>query len=145
MFYCQNRVEAKGSKRRIISAGRDITCMKQLFVMVMAIAAGLLAVASGQQSFAQYGSGAGTASQEQLLRCDELAIDRNQCNDSTILAKERVEYARKTAYGNSPEGSGTPYFEGLETFGVIGILGVVFGGIAGAFFLIGRKARQVPA
>jgi hypothetical protein len=119
--------------------------MKQLFVMVMAIAAGLLAVASGQQSFAQYGSGTGTASQEQLLRCDELGIDRNQCNDSTILAKERVQYARETAYGNSPEGSGTPYFKGIETFGVIGILGAVFGGIAGAFFLMGRKARQVTA
>lgn len=143
MFYCQNRVEAKGSKRRIISTGRDNARMKQLFIM--AIVAGLLAMASAQQSFAQYGSGAGTASQEQLLRCDELGIDRNQCNDSTILAKERFQYARETAYGNSPEGSGTPFFKGVETLGVIGILGAIFGGIAGAFFLMGRKARQVPA
>lgn len=117
--------------------------MKQLFVM--AIAAGLLATASAQQSFAQYGSGGGTASQEQLLRCDELGIDRNQCIDSTILAKERIQYARETAYGNNPEGSGTPYFKGIETFGVIGILGAIFGGIAGGFFLMSRKARQVPA
>lgn len=142
MFYCQNRVGAKGSKSRIISAGRGNARMKQLFVM--AIAAGLLAVAPAQQSFAQYGA-AGTASQEQLLRCDELGIDRNQCNDSTILAKERFQYARVTAYGNSPEGSGTPYFQGAETFGVIGMLGSVFGGIAGAFFLMGRRARQAPA
>ncbi|HEU4606208.1 MAG TPA: hypothetical protein VFS46_08230 [Nitrososphaera sp.] len=117
--------------------------MKQLFIM--AIAAGLLAVAPAQQSFAQYGSGPGTASQEQLLKCDELGIDRNQCNDSTILAKERLSYTRETTYGNSPEGSGTPYFQGIETLGVIGILGAVFGGIAGAFFLMGRRARQVPA
>ena len=114
--------------------------MKQLFVM--AIAAGLLAVAPAQQSFAQYGSGPGTASQEQLLRCDELGIDRNQCNNSTILAKERFQYARETAYGNNPETSGTPYFQGAETFGVISMLGAVFGGIAGAFFLMGRRASQ---
>lgn len=143
MFYCQNRVGAKGSKSRIISTGRGNARMKQLFIM--AIAAGLLAVAPAQQSFAQYGNGPGTASQEQLLKCDELGIDRNQCNDSTILAKERLSYARETTYGNSPEGSGTPYFQGIETLGVIGILGAVFGGIAGAFFLMGRRARQVPA
>jgi hypothetical protein len=143
MFYCQNRVKEKGSERRIISTGPDNAYMKQLFVM--AIAAALLAAASAQQSFAQYGSGAGTASQEQLLRCNELGIDRNQCNDSTILAKERIRYARETVYGNNPEGSGTPYFQGVETFGVIGILGAIFGGIAGAFFLMSRKARQVPA
>ncbi len=143
MFYCQNRVEAEGSKRRIIIGGCNNAHMKQLFVM--AIAAGLLAIASAPQSFAQYGSGAGMASQEQLLRCDELGIDRNQCNDSTILAKERFQHARETTYGNSPEGSGTPYFKGVETFGVIGILGALFGGIAGAFFLMGRKTRQVSA
>lgn len=116
--------------------------MKQLFVI--AIAAGLLGVAPAQ-SFAQYGSGAGTASQEQLLRCDKLGIERSQCNDSTILAKERFQYARETAYGNSPEGSGTPYFQGAETLGMIGMLGAVFGGIASAFFLMGRRARQAPA
>jgi len=142
MFYCQNRAGAKSSKSRIISAGRGNACMKQLFVI--AIAAGLLAMAPAQ-SFAQYGSGAGTASQEQLLRCDKLGIDRSQCNDSTLLAKERFQYARETAYGNSPEGSGTPYFQGAETLGVIGMLGAVFGGIAGAFFLMGRRARQAPA
>jgi hypothetical protein len=143
MFYCQNRVKEKGSKRRIISTDHENEYMKQLFVM--AIAAGLLATASAQQSFAQYGSGGGTASQEQLLRCDELGIDRNQCNDSTILAKERIQYTRESAYGNSPEGSGTPFFKGVEMFGVIGILGAIFGGVAGAFFLMSRKARQVPA
>lgn len=117
--------------------------MKQLFVM--AIAAGLLAMGPAQQSFAQYGSGAGTASEEQLLKCDELGIGRNQCNDSTILAKERILYTEQTRYGNDPDGSGTPYFKGIETLGVIGMLGAVFGGIAGAFFLMGRKARQAPA
>lgn len=118
--------------------------MKQL--ILMAIAAGILAVTSMQQSYAQYGSGSmGTASQEQLLRCDELGIDRNQCNDSTILAKERWFYAQETTYGNNPEGSGTPYFRGIETFAVIGILGAIFGGVAGAFYAMGRKAKQVPA
>jgi len=117
--------------------------MKQL--IVMAIAAGVLAVASVQQSYAQYGGSSGTATQEQLARCNELGIDRNQCNDSTILAKERWFAVQKTTYGNDPEGSGTPYFRGIETFAVIGVLGAIFGGVAGAFYMMGRKARQVPA
>jgi hypothetical protein len=118
--------------------------MKHLFGM--AIAAGILAVMSVQQAYAQYGAGStGTASQEQLQRCDELGINRNQCNDVTILAKERWLYAQETTYGNNPEGSGTPYFKGLETFAVIGILGAIFGGVASAFYIMGRKARQAPA
>ena len=119
--------------------------MKQQ-VAIMAIAAGILAVTSVQHSYAQYGtSGAGTASQEQLLRCDELGIDRNQCNDVTILAKERWFYARETPYGNNPEGSGIPYFKGIDTLVMIAILGAIFGGSAGAFYLMGRKAKRVPA
>jgi hypothetical protein len=120
--------------------------MKQLIIAAAAIAAGILAVTSVQQSYAQYGTGSvGTATQEQLQRCDELGIDRNQCNDVTILAKERLLYAQKTTYGNNPDGSGTPYFKGIETFAVIGALGAIFGGVAGAFYLMGRKTRQVPA
>jgi hypothetical protein len=115
--------------------------MKHLIMMAMA--AGLFAAPA--QSFAQYGSGPGTASGEQLIKCDSLGIDRNQCTESIILAKERNQYARETVYGNDAEGSGVPYFQGIETLGVIGTLGAVFGGIAGAFFLVGRKARQAPA
>lgn len=124
--------------------------MKQLFIM--AVAAGLLAALSVQQAYAQYGdsipmgqsSGTGV-SEEMLQRCAGLGIPTTQCNDITILAKERVLYTEQTRYGNDPGGSGTPYFQGAETLGVIGILGAVFGGIAGVFFLMGRRARQVPA
>jgi hypothetical protein len=119
--------------------------MKQQLVIV-AIAAGILAVTSVQQSYAQYGTGgAGTASQEQLLKCDELGIDRTQCNDVTILAKERWSYAQETPYGNNPEGSGIPYFKGVDTLLLIATLGAIFGVLAGAFYLMGRKAKQVPA
>ncbi|MEM3094136.1 MAG: hypothetical protein QXX64_00715 [Nitrososphaera sp.] len=118
---------------------------QQLIIIAAATAAGILAVTSVPQSYAQYGAGSiGTATQEQLLRCEELEIDRNQCNDVTILAKERLLYAQKTTYGNNPDGSGTPYFKGIETFTVIGVLGAIFGGVAGAFYMMGRKGKQVP-
>jgi hypothetical protein len=121
--------------------------IKQL--TLMAIAAGLLAVASVQQSYAQYGDNnggsAGTATTEQLARCDQLKISRNQCTDNTILAAERVQAATETTYGNDPDGSGTPYFRGVETFAVIGILGAVFGSVAGAFYVMGKRTKQVPA
>jgi hypothetical protein len=120
--------------------------IKQL--AMMAIAAGILVVTSMQPSYAQYvdnSGSAGTATTEQLARCDQLNISRNQCTDNTILAAERVQYAKETTYGNNPDGSGTPYFRGIETFAVIGILGAIFGGVAGAFYLMGRRAKQVPA
>jgi hypothetical protein len=119
--------------------------MKQQLVII-AIATGILVVTSIEQSYAQYGTGgAGTASQEQLLRCDELGIDRNQCNDVTILAKERLLYAQQTPYGNIPDGSGIPYFKGIDTLVMIAILGAIFGVLAGAFYLMGRKVKQIPA
>ncbi len=121
--------------------------IKQL--AMMAIAAGILAVTSMQPSYAQYvdnsGGSAGTATTEQLARCDQLKISRNQCTDNTILAAERVQSAKETTYGNNPDGSGTPYFRGIETFGVIGILGAVFGSVAGTFYVMGRRAKQVSA
>jgi hypothetical protein len=121
--------------------------IKQL--AMMAIAVGILAVTSAQQSYAQYGDNSGgspgTASTEQLARCDQLKISRNQCTDNTILAAERVQSAKETTYGNNPDGSGTPYFRGIETFAVIGILGAIFGSVAGAFYVMGRRAKQVTA
>ena len=117
--------------------------MNQL-MMAATVAAILTSVVSMQQSYAQYETGSGAASQEQLHKCADLGIDRNQCNDVTILAKERLQYSQKTTYGNNPVGSGTPYFGGAEMFVIIGILGPIFGGVALAFYLMGRKTK-VPA
>ena len=117
--------------------------MNQIMIAVI-VAAILTSLVSVQQSYAQYETGSGTASREQLQKCADLGIDRNQCNDVTILAKERLQYAQKTTYGNNPDGSGTPYFGGAEMFVVIGILGAIFGGVALAFYLMGRKTK-VPA
>ena len=116
--------------------------MKQLLMAV--ILAAILTSVVSVQSYAQYETGSGAASQEQLQKCADLGIDMNQCSDVTILAKERLEYAQKTTYGNNPDGSGTPYFGGAEMFVVMGILGAIFGGVALAFYLTGRKAK-VPA
>ena len=116
---------------------------------MMAIAAGFLVVTSIHDSYAQYvdnrGISGGTASKEQLVICDQLKINRNQCTDNTILAAQRVQSAMETTYGNMPDGSGTPYFRGIETFAVIGILAAVFGSVAGAFYLMGRRTTRVPA
>jgi hypothetical protein len=119
--------------------------MKQLLVMAI----GVLAALSAQQAFAQYGDGlpmspAGAAvSGEMLERCSELGISRVQCSDASILQAERVEIAT-----NSEEkGSGTSMIttELGQMAAFIGVIGVVFGGVAGAFYLKGRRASQVPA
>jgi len=120
-------------------------------VAMTAIVAGLLALLSTQQSYAQYvdnsGGSTATTTKEQLAKCDQLGINRGNCNDNTILAAEKVQSAAKTTYGNAPEGSGTSWLAGGlgQMVGFIGILGAIFGSIAGAFFVMGRKARKVAA
>jgi hypothetical protein len=109
--------------------------------IVAAIAAGLIAVLSAQQqSYAQYGDGipVGLAgiSDETLEKCKALGIDRTQCTESNVLLKER---------GNLiGGGSGTGFIakEAGQMVTVIGILGAIFGGVAAAFFLMG-KGKQV--
>jgi hypothetical protein len=96
-----------------------------------------------QTAYAQglYGGGAGSATPEQLQQCEELGIDRNECNDTTILAKNRLIYAQQ----NPATGSGTPMLstESGQMAVFIGILGAIFGGVAAAFFFKGRGAKQV--
>ena len=119
--------------------------MKQLFMT--AVAAGLLAALSVQQAHAQYGDslpmapGGTGVSEEMLQRCAVLGISRAQCNDVTLLQAERMEIAK------SGDGSGTSMLatETGQMAVFIGVLGAVFGGVAGAFYMMGRKARQVPA
>lgn len=111
--------------------------------LLAAMAGGMaLALAAGtaQQSHAQYGvSGNPTAgaTPEQLAECKQYNIDRIECNEQTLLA------ARKGAIiEHNPTGSGTPMLSvgGSETFLYVGVLGAIFGGVAAAFFVKGRKA-----
>jgi hypothetical protein len=109
--------------------------------LVAAVAAGLLAVLSAaqQQSFAQYGDAVTPGVTEEMLqKCVDLKIERSQCNDSTILLKERL---------GGEEGSGTALIaeEAEQMIALIGVLGAVFGGIAGAFFVMGRTKQAKPA
>lgn len=115
--------------------------MKQLFVM--AIAAGLLAAASVQQSFAQYYGGDTGTTEETLLRCAELNIPRAQCNDVSVLQAERMDLALKS----KEKGSGTSMIttELGQMVLIIGVIAAIFGGVAGAFYMMGRNAKQVPA
>jgi hypothetical protein len=119
---------------------------KPTFVVLGMMAALFTAVGAGSapQAFAQYfGGGSEALTQEQLDYCEQYEI--NPCTQNNILAKERVLGAQNTQYGNNPEGSGTPYLKGLETWGVIGALAAIFGGVAAAFFFKGRGAKQASA
>ena len=113
--------------------------MKKIYLA--AIAAGIFAVLSAQQqSYAQYGDGipVGSAglSEETLEKCEQLGIDRTQCTESNVLLKERV----KLIEGG---GSGTGFIlEAGQMTTMIVVLGAIFGGVAGAFFLMGR-GKQV--
>jgi len=113
--------------------------MKKQTVFI-GIAAGLLVVLSSQQvSYAQYGDGGGAEVSEQTLkRCQELGISRAQCNDSTVLQRERVNWFPQD------KGSGTALLasETGQMIILIGALGAIFGGVAGGFFVMGRKAQQ---
>jgi hypothetical protein len=113
--------------------------MKQL--VMMAIAAGILAVTSAQQSYAQYGDGGTGVAPETLQKCEDLGIPRTQCDEHTVLLAERIEIAKMG------DGSGTSMLatETGQMVVFIGVLGAVFGDVAGAFYAMGRKARQVPA
>ena len=121
--------------------------MKQLFMM--AVAAGLLAALSVQQANAQYGdslpmtpSGTGV-SEEMLQRCSVLDIPRTRCNDVSLLQAERFQ----VALNSKEKGSGTSMIttELGQMVLIIGVIGGIFGGVAGAFYAMGRKAKQVPA
>ena len=108
--------------------------------IVVAIAAGLLAVLSAQQqSYAQYVGSGIEVSEETLQKCQALGIEKSQCTEANVLARERVEMI-------DGEGSGTAFIakESGQMVTLIGILGAVFGGVAGAFFLMG-KGKQVKA
>jgi hypothetical protein len=115
--------------------------MKQLFMI--AIAAGVLAVTSVQQSYAQYGDGRTGVNAETLQKCVQLKIPRTQCNEYTVLQAERFQLA----LNSEEKGSGTSMIAtGLgQMILIIGILGAIFGGVAGAFYAMGRKAKQIPA
>ena len=53
------------------------------------------------------------------------------------LAKRRIEAAE----ANPASGSGTPYLDADGVIGATIITGIIFGGIAGAFFYKGRSGR----
>jgi hypothetical protein len=95
-------------------------------------------------AYAQYGGtggSTGSASPAQIQECQTLGIPTETCNDQTILAKKRLTAAEE----NPSTGSGTPMFatEGGQMTIFIAVLAVIFGGVAGAFFLKGRGAKPV--
>lgn len=98
-----------------------------------------LAAAGLQSSYAQYEANpTGAVTPEQLEECEKYGIDKTECNEHTILAKRKVI----EALNNPKSGSGTALLSisGEQTWVFVGILGAVFGGVAAAFFVRGRKA-----
>ena len=57
--------------------------------------------------------------------------------EQLILAERKVEYAA----ANPASGSGTPYLNADGVLGASVIAGLIFGGIATAFFVRGRSGR----
>lgn len=112
-------------------------------LMIAATVIGPLLI-STQVVHAQYGvpgGGATTATPEQLTRCEQLGIERANCNENTILAKERVTAAEQ----NPSTGSGTPMLstETGQMAVFIGVLAAIFGGVAAVFFFKGRGSKPV--
>ncbi len=123
------------------------------------IAAAILAVTSAQQSYAQYGGGdsSGSAStttnggggggvlvnSETLQKCKDLRIPTNQCNEVTVLQAERIQIASQSQV----KGSGTSMLatELGQMVIFVGVLGAIFGGVAGAFYIMGRNTKRVSA
>jgi len=115
--------------------------IKQLAMVAMA--AGILAATFMQQSYAQYGdSGTGVTS-ETLQKCEQLEIPKTQCNDVTVLQAERIQLAMNSQEKGSGTSMLTTDLGQMVVF--IGVLGAIFGGIASAFFVMGRRARKVAA
>lgn len=98
--------------------------------------------ASAVPAYAQYGVGGsvvGAPTEAQLQECEDLGINRSECTENQIIAKRRIIAVQNSA--NDPDrGSGTNYFSGNETWVYIGVLAVIFGGVAAAFFFRGRGA-----
>jgi hypothetical protein len=113
-------------------------------LMIAATVIGPLLI-STQVVHAQYGAapsgGATTATPEQLTQCEQLGIERANCNENTILAKERVTAASQ----NPSTGSGTPMLstETGQMAVFIGVLAAIFGGVAAVFFFKGRGSKPV--
>ena len=119
--------------------------MKKIYyVLAMAGILAVLSTHQQQSSFGQYGDAGGTgASAETLEDCKRLEIPATQCNEYTVLQAERIVVAKTGG------GSGTPMLP-TETGPLVMFIGViagVFGGVAGAFFVKGRKATggKVPS
>ena len=70
-----------------------------------------------------------------------MGIPRENCSDVTILAKRRLTAAQD----NPSTGSGTPMFatQSGQMILFIVVLAVIFGGVAGMFFIKGRGAKPV--
>ncbi|NOJ27370.1 MAG: hypothetical protein DA330_05100 [Nitrososphaera sp.] len=115
---------------------------KPVIVALAALAVFFSATAASvQPAQAQYGTSGsvvGAPTQEQLDECEQLGIDKAQCNEHNLLAKRRLTAAQ----ANPATGSGTPMLSTAEgqTWVFIGVLAAIFGGVAAAFFFRGRGA-----
>ena len=117
--------------------------MKTAILPAVAMAA-LLALFSSQQSFAQsYGNpsdsgSVGGVTNATLAKCAQLNITRAQCSDSSILLKERVPIAHESL----TKGSGVGFLtQAGQLVLFIGVLGAIFGGVAAAFFISGKRTK----
>ncbi len=117
--------------------------------VITAATIAVLAVAVSIPAFAQSytdGGGAQTVTPAQLEECKSYGIPEFACTEHTLLAKRRLLAAQQEGAGGFLGDSGVPMFG--RSFGdmgaFVGIIGVIFGGVAAMFFVRAKVGKKVP-
>ena len=124
----------------MISKNNNLTALVGTTAILAILSVWSLTLSIPQAVFAQYpsapDSGSAGVSNKTLQRCAEMGIQKSECSDQTVLLKERI--------GASGSGSGTPMIAtgSNQMFIFVGALGSIFGGVAAAFLIQGKRSGQ---
>ena len=115
-----------------------LTALGIVAALFTTVAVGYISQAFGQ-GYTGGTTGGEPITQAMIDKCAQYNIV--PCTQNSILAKDRLLQAQ----ANPSTGSGTSFIssETGTTAIFIGVLGVIFGGVAAAFFLKGRGAKPV--
>jgi hypothetical protein len=124
----------------MVSKNSNLTALVGATAALAILSVWSLIFSPPQAAFAQYPSSPDTGStgvsNKTLQRCAEMGIQKSECSDQTVLLKERI--------GAAGSGSGTPMIAtgSNQMLIFVGALGSIFGGVAAAFLVQGRRAGQ---
>ena len=124
----------------MVSRNNNLTALVGATAALAILSVWSLIFSPPQAAFAQYpsspDSGSSGVSNKTLQRCADLGIQKSECSDQTVLLKERI--------GATGSGSGTPMIAtgSNQMIIFVGALGSIFGGVAAAFLILGRRSSQ---